>query len=186
MIRVLLALCLALFLGLVWSPGSALAPLPTPPPGPSSRPSPDVAPVSSSPDCVGSCSAVADGPSVAEPLQVRRWLSDFRSQPLSGESAALESLLFYREATRRELASAGALALDRGRLALLKREVTRDAVYLEVRVRDASGRVRLRLPKTQIVLDRKQHLALENDLGQEVEYSGTVKRVGLDHLWVRL
>ena len=189
MIRVLLALCLALVLGLVWGPPTApIAPAPSGPAGPSSRPvtPPDLAPVSSAPDCVGSCSAVSDGPSAVGAAKLRGWLQEFRGQPMSGESQALEALLFHREAARAELESAEALALDPKRRALLERELTRDAAFLEVRVRDTSGRVRLRLAKTRVALDEKQHLALSNDLAQHVEYSGTVKRVGLDHLWVRL
>lgn len=189
MVRALLALSLALFLGVLWG-------LPTPAPAEAGSPactapleSQDalVAPVTSEePTCVGSCSAVSDGPSKSSPAKIRTWLREFASQPLSSESPALEALLFHREATKLQLFSSEALALDPKRQGLLERELKRDTAYLEVRVRDAAGRVRLRLPETRVALDEKQHLETENDLAQHVEYSGTVKRVGLDHLWVRL
>ena len=106
MVRALLALCLAAFFGLLWAPRPAPQPVVPPPVGPSSRPAkdPSIAPVESGtdPDCGGSCSAVADGPSVTGPATIRHWLKELRSQPLSGESQALETLLFHREAARAE------------------------------------------------------------------------------------
>lgn len=192
MIRVLLALSLALFLGVLWGPPTAPPVLPAPAP---------VAPVSSQdltkdgvapltseedPSCVGSCSAVKDGPSKSDPAQIRTWLREFASQPMSSESPALEALLFHREATKLQLLSMEALDLDERRAEFLSKELQRDQAYLEVRVRDAAGRVRVHLPEQRVALDEKQHLETENDLAQHVEYSGTVKRVGLDHLWVRL
>jgi hypothetical protein len=187
MIRVLLALSLALFLGVLWGPSQPpLLPSPEPSLAPVTSES-DVAPVTSEdPTCVGSCSAVSDGPSKSDPAKIRAWLHAFASQPMSSESPALEALLFHREATKLELFSVEALALDTKRAEFLARELERDTAYLEVRVRDAAGRVRIRLPEQRVALDEKQHIETENDLAQHVEYSGTVKRVGLDHLWVRL
>lgn len=186
MIRVLLALCLALFLGALWGPPSA-PPVLASPLAPVTSSS-DLATVSSAdePTCVGSCSAVSDGPSQGDPAKIRDWLHAYASQPMSSESPALEALLFHREATKRELLSLEGMALDDARAEFLGRELLRDTAYLEVRVRDADGRVRVHLPEQRVVLDEKQHLETENDLAQHVEYSGTVKRVGLDHLWVRL
>ena len=158
MIRALLALSLALFLGVLW--GSPTQPPLLPAPKPALKPavapvesSGQVAPVSSAeePTCVGSCSAVSDGPSKSHPAKIRGWLADYANQPMSRESPALEALLFHREATKLE-----------------------------------AGQVRVHLPEQRVALDEKQHIETENDLAQHVEYSGTVKRVGLDHLWVRL
>ena len=193
MIRVLLALSLALFLGVLW--GSPTQPPLLPAPKPALKPavapvesSGQVAPVSSAeePTCVGSCSAVSDGPSKSHPAKIRGWLADYANQPMSRESPALEALLFHREATKLELSSFEALALDDTRATFLERELQRASAFLEVRVRDAAGQVRVHLPEQRVALDEKQHIETENDLAQHVEYSGTVKRVGLDHLWVRL
>jgi len=189
MIRVLLALSLALFLGVLWGSPTQTPLLPAPRPAIAPVDSAEgVAPVSSAddPTCVGSCSAVSDGPSKSDPAKIRGWLADYATQPMSSESPALEALLFHREATKLQLLSLEALSLDDARAAFLERELQRATAFLEVRVRDAAGQVRIHLPERRVALDEKQHLETENDLAQHVEYSGTVKRVGLDHLWVRL
>lgn len=189
MVRVLLALSLALFLGALWGSPAQPPLLPAPRPGTAPVESADaVAPVSSEddPTCVGSCSAVSDGPSKSDPAKIRGWLAEYAKQPMSSESPALEALLFHREATKLELLSVEGLSLDEGRAAFLERELQRSTAFLEVRVRDAAGKVRVHLPERRVALDEKQHIETENDLAQHVEYSGTVKRVGLDHLWVRL
>ena len=70
---------------------------------------------------------------------------------------------------------------------MLERELDRRHALLSVRLVDAAGKERLRLGPTRVPLGEKQHRLAEDttDL-QAPEVSGTVRRVGLHHLWTRL
>jgi len=51
---------------------------------------------------------------------------------------------------------------------------------------DEAGEVRSWLPATRVPLDRRHEFDMEVHDVQRLITSGTVKRVGLDHLWTRL
>jgi len=118
--------------------------------------------------------------------EFERLLAAYAVQPMSGESAALEALLFHGAAAGALLDTLGG-ELDAEREAFLRRELTRTHARLDVRITDETGVVRLHLGDTLIPLGEKQHLHPHdtNNL-QTPEVSGTVHRVGLKHLWARL
>jgi len=71
-------------------------------------------------------------------------------------------------------------------LSFLEEQLRRHTVKVAVHVMDEDGILRAELPPTRVPLDRRHIFKLDvNDL-QPLVVSGTVKRVGLDHLWTRL
>jgi len=59
-------------------------------------------------------------------------------------------------------------------------------VRISLRILDEAGRVRSRINGVRVPLDRRHVFEMENEGLQPLVTSGTVKRVGLDHLWTRL
>ena len=77
--------------------------------------------------------------------------------------------------------------LDSQRLTYLKKELQVNEAYIDVRIRTQDNREVLHLGETRIPMGEKQHLHAgfaEKHIPTEV--SGTVKRVGVDHMWARL
>ena len=97
-----------------------------------------------------------------------------------------DELVYYGAQSRQFLES---YPLDRLRgesVSRLRRELARDHVRIQIRVVDQHGAVCSWLPETRIPLDRRHVFDMETDGLQSLVTSGTVKRVGMDHLWVRL
>ena len=96
-------------------------------------------------------------------------------------------LALLRSARRLKLlAREGPGQLDPVRTSVLKHELARDHVAIEIRVVDALDQVRARLPSTNVPLDRRHEFQLDTHQLQPMLASGTVKRVGRDFLWTRL
>ncbi|MCA9778617.1 MAG: hypothetical protein KC800_17940 [Candidatus Eremiobacteraeota bacterium] len=115
-----------------------------------------------------------------------RMLVDYSQQPMSEESPALEELLYYGPQTVGMLEHADG-KLDSERRRFLNQELSRDLVKMEFRIIDESGRVRVSLPPTIVPFDKRfvfEPLLTEDF--QPPEASGTVKRVGLNHVWQRI
>lgn len=154
---------------------------------PTSRPTSRPSKAKSAGDCVGSCSVALDEHPDLSSTAYHDLLKRFGEQPGSGKSEALETLLFHHARTNELLLQHGTAELDPKRAALLTREAGRTHAWLDVRVIDQRGSERIRLKPTRVPLGIKQHLWPEDRVAlQPVEVSGTVKRVGLDHLWTRL
>jgi len=119
---------------------------------------------------------------------LERLLHTWSADPDGDEGRlALDTILFHGPRARALAwqAGFGALAPDRARF--LARELERDHARLALRLVDDAGAVRLHLPPTRVPLGEKQHIVVHDAGGlQPPEVSGTVKRVGLSHLWVRL
>ena len=107
-------------------------------------------------------------------------------EPMDETGEALETLLYYGRQARRLLQSTGAGPLDGRRASLLRRELSRTHVRVSVRVMDARGMERAWLAPSRVPLDRRHVFALKTRDIQPLVVSGTVKRVGLHHLWTRL
>jgi hypothetical protein len=111
----------------------------------------------------------------------------YSSEPMTEESPALEELLFFGVQTERFLRNSDEIALDPERLAFLQKELSRDKVVAEFRILDDTGTVRVGLPPTEVSLDRRYVFEpLNTQDFQPPEASGTVKRVGLNHVWQRI
>ena len=69
---------------------------------------------------------------------------------------------------------------------MLDDELKKTHVLVSLRVLDESGAIRSKLTNVRVPLDRRHVFAMQNEGLQPLVTSGTVKRVGLDHLWTRL
>ena len=113
-------------------------------------------------------------------------LQQFATEPMDETSFALESLLYFGRQTVALLKEEGDYPLDPLRSNFLRDELRKTHALVEVRVVDEHGEVRTWLPPTRVPLDRRHEFDMQVKNVQPLITSGTVKRVGLYHLWNRL
>lgn len=123
--------------------------------------------------------------------RLTRWrfqqlLADYAIEPLEEPGEAFETLLYFGRQASALLEREGTGALDPSRALLLQRELQRTSAEVSIRLVDESGIVRGSLPPTLVPLDRRHEFELEPHNLQPLIASGTVKRVGRDHVWTRL
>ena len=139
-------------------------------------------------DCASSCTqpAKVDGRGVPTQPEFLRLLADWRAEPIDSPSLALETLLFHGQASRQMLLELTPEALSETRRDFLLTELARNHAAIELRIIDEEGLVRGELRADQLGLNdpAHRHLSGTGTLG-EVELSGRVRRVGLQHLWSR-
>ena len=139
--------------------------------------------------CATGCAAVPAPDLDLGRSEFERLVRDFGREPLTG-GPALETLLFHGASARGWIDYLGSAALEplgAERAALLTAELDRDQALLSVRVTDADGNERFTLDRVRVPLAEKQHLHPDAALDLQLpEVSGTVQRVGLNHLWTRL
>ena len=137
--------------------------------------------------CATGCSAVPATIGSLDGPEIERLLSEFVGGPASEENQALETLLFHGAQVKDLWETLDRSALDAERGAFLRRELARTHARLDVRFVDDRGVERLRLGDQRVPLGIKEHLFPIDTQGfQPPEISGTVRRVGLKHLWARL
>ncbi len=112
-------------------------------------------------------------------------MRSFAAEPYGGGSA-LDSLCYYGPQALFMLDAVGACDVEPARAELLRRELKRDHVYFSVRVIDERGVERLTLKNSYTPFDANvhHHLNATKDV-PPCEISGTIKRVGLHHIWAR-
>ncbi len=99
---------------------------------------------------------------------------------------ALDELLYFGSQTRLKLGQDQNLKSG-PELDLLKKELERNRVLVSFRLVDAEGLERVRMPAMSVPLDiRHVFEPLQAVDVQPPEASGTVKRVGLNHIWQRI
>lgn len=135
--------------------------------------------------CASGCLPSKHPTPVLAEAAYRALLARYAVEPAEG-GPALDELLYYGRQTRELALRHGTGPLDRERAALLARELARTHVVVEFRVVDERGTVRVRLPPTRVPLEIRYEYDMEVQDLQPVVTSGTVKRVGLKHLWQRL
>ncbi len=116
----------------------------------------------------------------------RRLMAQFAHQPADETSPAFETLLYYGRQAKEFVDSEGTSPLDPERAAVLRRELSCTHARISIRVVDEHGVVRTSLPPTRVPLDRRHVFEMDTNNLQPLQTSGTVKRVGLYHLWNRL
>lgn len=137
--------------------------------------------------CASGCAVSKHPTPPLAPERFHELIASYAKQPMSEESPALEELLFYGAQTQFYLGGLKSTALDAPRLAFLTTELTRKQVVLEFRIIDELDTVRVSLPPTVVNLDKRYVFdPLNTQDFQPPEASGTVKRVGLNHLWQRI
>ncbi|GAB5441532.1 MAG: hypothetical protein Fues2KO_18810 [Fuerstiella sp.] len=97
---------------------------------------------------------------------------------------AFDELLYYGPQTAAKLATGrdGLSASDR---TLLRSEIQRDHVLVEMKLTTEDGDVLANLPPQLVPLDLRHEYELHTDRLPPLEVSGTVKRVGRYDLWTR-
>lgn len=113
-------------------------------------------------------------------------LEQYAQEPMDETSFALESLLYFGRQTLVMLNDEGDFPLDPLRSDFLRSELKKTHAKVEVRVVDEYGEIRVWLPPTRVPLDRRHEFDMQVNNLQPLITSGTVKRVGLYHLWNRL
>ena len=119
--------------------------------------------------------------------EFHRLMGLYAHEPMSDQSEGLETLLYYGRQSLLYLDHLGKEPLDDKRAAFLRRELSRTHVYVELRVIDEFGQVRVWNKAARVPLDVRHGFEFTTNDYQRIEEStGTVKRVGLYHLWQRI
>jgi hypothetical protein len=119
--------------------------------------------------------------------EFHRLMGLYSQEPMSDKSEGLEYLLYYGRQSQLFLDHLGRGPLDAERETFLRRELGREHVYVELRIVDEAGVVRLWNKPARVPLDVRYGFDFQTkDLQPIEESTGTVKRVGLYHLWQRI
>ena len=136
----------------------------------------------------GACGCAASNHRVAclPDGEIERLIARFALEPMSEESIALETLLFHAPRARGVVERRGAALLDKERLDFLRKELSRTHARLSGRIVDEHGVVRARFGPVDVPLGEKRHTRGTDTMTLgSMEMNGTVRRVGLHHLWTR-
>ncbi len=110
----------------------------------------------------------------------------FSSGSDTQSKSALEELLFYGPQTKTMFADYGPGNLSKSKTNLLTDQLQFSHAYVSIRVVDQQGIVRTWLDPTRVPFDRRHVFEMQTKNLQPLVTSGTLKRVGLDHVWMRL
>lgn len=120
------------------------------------------------------------------PLTRERYRELRRDYLEKGSQEALDELLYFGPQTRLKLETDRDLRPS-ARLERLQRELKRERVLVSFRLIDSEGVERVKMPPMNVPLDlRHVFEPLQAQGVQPPEASGTVKRVGLGHIWQRI
>ncbi len=136
--------------------------------------------------CASGCAASSHPTEELGQPKFEQLLARYAVEPMSEDSPALESLLYYGRQTRRFLETDGFGPLDADRSHFLWRELSRTHARVSIRLVDEYGEIRSWIPSTKVPFDRRHVFDMKTDRVQPLVTSGTVKRVGLYHIWARL
>ena len=136
--------------------------------------------------CASGCAASRHPTPQLDTPDFHKLMAAYRFEPMDASSTALESLLFYGRQTQQLLDQHGDRPLDASRAKFLRRELRRTHAMIAFRIVDQRGRIRTQMPPTRVPLDRRHVFDMENTDLPPLVTSGTVKRVGLHHLWTRI
>ena len=136
--------------------------------------------------CASGCSLSRHPTSTLTTRRYRELLAQCNTLALDANNLAFETLLYFGRQTQALVDTHGTLPLDQNESALLRQELKRQHAAVSIRVVDDQGRIRSWVDNVSVPLDRRHVFAMETDGLPPLVTSGTVKRVGLDHLWTRL
>lgn len=136
--------------------------------------------------CASGCAASNHPTPELQRAQLTKLLQACAEGPFDETNHALESLLYYGRQTAAMLGDAPARSLDSEQERLLRRELSRTHALVRFRVVDEQGAIRVTMPPTRVPLDRRHVYDMTCKDLPPLVISGTVKRVGLHHLWTRL
>lgn len=119
--------------------------------------------------------------------ECRDLLVAYQETPFDQQSDALDALLYYGVQTQVRLRKESLRnLLDTEHVQSLNKELSRDRAVVAIRIVDQSGKVRANLPPTEVPQHVRQVFEFDVYDIQPLICSGTVKRVGKNHIWQRL
>jgi len=118
--------------------------------------------------------------------QFRDLIHEFAQQPAEAESRSLDELLYYGHQTRWMLRKHGPCEMTTAHETRLGAELSRTHALIAVRLVDETGTILAHLPETRVPLNLRHVFDVDERELPHLEASGTVKRVGLHHLWTRI
>ncbi len=107
-------------------------------------------------------------------------------EPMDQTNNALEELMYFGPQTRGMIEQHGVGELDSLRAEFLWDQLKFTQAKISIRVVDDSGQVRTWIEPTEVPFDRRHVFDMKTKEVQPLVTSGTVKRVGLNHMWCRL
>lgn len=135
-----------------------------------------------------SCASCGDARHPTAPLflaEYEKLIASYAQDPVN-DSEALDSLCYYGVQTRDLIREHGVGELDAEHAEFLRREVSRTHAFLSVRVTDENDVVRISMMRKRVAFDQRDHHEVDEVVDVlPPEISGTVKRVGLYHIWAR-
>lgn len=136
--------------------------------------------------CASGCAASRHP--TGELSDARYWelISQVDSGPMAETNQALEELIFFGSQTRRQINVNGFGNLDFGWAGFLGKQLACSHAKISIRVTDEEGVVRTWVEPTLVPFDRRHVFEMKTNSLQPLVTSGTVKRVGLNHAWIRL
>lgn len=136
--------------------------------------------------CASGCAATRHPTEELTRYRFQQLLANFSDEPIDEPGLAFETLLYFGRQSAAWLERAGAAPLDPMRAALLRAELKQTHAEVSIHVVDEVGEIRATLHATRVPLDRRHEFKLDPHNLQPLIASGTVKRVGRDHVWTRL
>ena len=115
-----------------------------------------------------------------------RLLAQCAASDLNADNMAYEALLYFGRQTMSMIASFGTPHLSDDKRSTILRELGRQHARVSIRVVDQWGQKRSWVDEVRVPLDRRHVFEMQTSGLPPLVTSGTVKRVGQDHLWTRL
>lgn len=135
--------------------------------------------------CASGCSLSRHPTTTLTRDYFRELITELPNGEMDQSNESLETLLYFGAQTIAQI-SEGGFELDSAWRDFLQKQLARTHASVQIRVVDENGVVRSWLTPTSVPLDRRHVFEMETDNVQPLVTSGTVKRVGLNHVWARL
>ena len=136
--------------------------------------------------CASGCAVSRHPSGRLTPTTFTTLLNVYQQSPPTGDNGALEEILFYSRQSRKYWQRHRDACPDPLWQRVLDDELKKTHVLVSLRILDESGMIRSKLTNVRVPLDRRHVFQMQSNGLQPLTTSGTVKRVGLDHLWARL
>lgn len=137
--------------------------------------------------CKTGCAVADHGQGRLADDELVDWLQAYQDSDETLASVALETLLYHGAQVREFVRENAWASLDSKHRQKLQTELGRIYAVVELRLVNDEGELVSRMPPTEVLVGEKTHLHVPSFLGvPSFEISGTVKRVGVAHLWARL
>jgi hypothetical protein len=136
--------------------------------------------------CASGCAASRHPTAPLTADAFRQLLVAYQQSAPTANNVPLEKILFYGRQSRQHWLIQQVTSIDPLWRMVLDEELGKTHVLISLRILDESGDVRSALTNIRVPLDRRHVFTMHASGLQPLVTSGTVKRVGLDHLWTRL